>query len=197
MHITNTAGTKRATLKIIAMDKPSAPVGPIKFNEITAESVTISWSPPEQDGGSAITHYIVDKLDANLGWIEVSSFVVRLSQKITRLVTGQEYIFRVRAVNKFGVSGALESEPVLADHPFTVPSAPGVPEAVGVSKDAISIKWSEPESDGGSPIIGFVNIFSSSHYELRYIYKSPHFVFFSLFFALYLFYSLKTSEQAR
>lgn len=154
LNVTNAAGTKNATLKIVTLDKPSPPVGPVKFNEINAESITISWSPPDQDGGSSITHYIVDKLDANLGWIEVSSFVVRLSQKITRLTTGQEYIFRVRAVNKFGVSDALESEPVIADHPFRVPSEPGVPTAVSVSKDSIVIKWLEPDTDGGSPIIG-------------------------------------------
>lgn len=157
LRVKNIAGSQNATITVVVMDKPSAPAGPVKISDITAESVMVSWSPPEEDGGTPITHYTLDKLDINIGWTEVSSFVVRTSQKVTRLNTGQEYIFRVRAVNKFGVSDPLESEPVLVCHPFNVPSAPGQPEAILVTKDSVSLKWGEPATDGGSAILGYVH----------------------------------------
>lgn len=44
------------------------------------------------------------------------------------MLKGNEYIFRVMAENKYGLGVPLESRPVLAKDPFTVPSAPGQPE---------------------------------------------------------------------
>ena len=153
--VKNSAGSKQVTMKILVMEKPSPPSGPLQVRDVMAESVTLEWSPPTEDGGTPVTHYTLEKLDSSLGWVEISSFVVRTSQKVTRLVTGQEYVFRVRAANKFGLSEPLDSEPVTAQHPFNPPGPPGVPVPVNVSNDAIVIAWQEPTNDGGSPIIGY------------------------------------------
>ena len=42
-------------------DVPEAPSGPIEFTDISAKGVTLSWSPTKDDGGSPITHYIIEK----------------------------------------------------------------------------------------------------------------------------------------
>lgn len=36
----------------------------------------------------------------------------------TKIIKGNEYIFRVRAVNKYGIGDALESHPVVAKNAF-------------------------------------------------------------------------------
>lgn len=36
------------------------------------------------------------------------------------------------------------------------PSAPGVPHAVDTSPDSITLSWTKPRNDGGSPITGYL-----------------------------------------
>uniref|UniRef100_H2YLF2 Titin n=1 Tax=Ciona savignyi TaxID=51511 RepID=H2YLF2_CIOSA len=151
--VKNAVGTKTATLRVVVMEKP-APPGPMEIKDVSAESITVAWGQPGEDGGTPVTHYTLEKLDCNIGWTEVSGFVVRTSQKITRLTTGQEYIFRVRAANKFGLSEPLDSAPVMARHPFNKPGTPSAPQVVSVTNDSVVITWQEPTNDG-SAILGY------------------------------------------
>lgn len=79
---------------------------------------------------------------------------MRTAQKITQLKEGTAYKFRIRAVNKFGVSDALESDIVEPKHPFVVPDAPGKPQVDDITKDSAKLSWKAPRKDGGSPITG-------------------------------------------
>ena len=88
-------------------------------------------------------------------WQMVSSKGLRTKLKVPRLLNGKTYMFRVRAENKFGVSDALESEPAVAQHSFDVPSKQSPPTVTDIIESACTVTWAEPESDGGSPIIGY------------------------------------------
>lgn len=92
-------------------DKPGPPTGPIKIDEVDATSVTISWEPPELDGGAPLSGYVVEQRDAHRpGWLPVSESVTRPTFKFTRLTEGNEYVFRVAATNRFGIGSYLQSE---------------------------------------------------------------------------------------
>lgn len=81
-------------------------------------SVTISWEPPEKDGGANISGYVVEQRDAHRpGWTTISESVTRPCFKFTRLTEGTEYVFRVAAMNRFGVGGFLQSEVVECKSP--------------------------------------------------------------------------------
>jgi titin len=64
-------------------------------------------------------------------WSTYSASVVTPYCNVTRLVEGNEYIFRVRAENKMGTGPAIESKPVTVKTQF---NKPGPPEAPEVSK---------------------------------------------------------------
>ena len=52
------------------MVEPSKPKGPMKINDIYAEGCTAEWGAPEDDGGTPITHYILEKAEgASVNWI--------------------------------------------------------------------------------------------------------------------------------
>ena len=49
-------------------DKPSAPRD-LRVVDQSESSVSLSWTPPRDDGGSKITGYVVEKRDAlRMGW---------------------------------------------------------------------------------------------------------------------------------
>nr|8BNQ_A Chain A, Titin [Homo sapiens]8BNQ_B Chain B, Titin [Homo sapiens] len=140
-----------------AMDRPGPPEGPVVISGVTAEKCTLAWKPPLQDGGSDIINYIVERRETSrLVWTVVDANVQTLSCKVTKLLEGNEYTFRIMAVNKYGVGEPLESEPVVAKNPFVVPDAPKAPEVTTVTKDSMIVVWERPASDGGSEILGYV-----------------------------------------
>lgn len=101
-------------------DKPGAPIN-FTFDEIRNTSVVANWEPPEDDGGSEILNYILEKKDNKndeIGWITVTSTLKGTSFPVTKLIEGKEYIFRVTAENKFGCGPPCISEPLLAKNQF-------------------------------------------------------------------------------
>uniref|UniRef100_A0A8C9SSG4 Titin-like n=1 Tax=Scleropages formosus TaxID=113540 RepID=A0A8C9SSG4_SCLFO len=151
--LSNIGGTKTIPITVKVLDRPGSPEGPLQVTEVTADACCLSWGEPLQDGGAAVDHYIVEKRDTSkLSWTVVKPKVKALSCKVTNLLVGNEYIFRTMAVNKYGISEPLESEPVTAKHPFKPPSPPSMPEATCITGDSMVIKWEQPEYNGGSDI---------------------------------------------
>uniref|UniRef100_A0A6I8Q4T2 Titin n=1 Tax=Xenopus tropicalis TaxID=8364 RepID=A0A6I8Q4T2_XENTR len=154
--LANSAGEATEQLSIVVLDKPEPPTGPVKIDEVTADSVTISWQPPKYDGGSSINNYIVEKRDTSTtNWQIVSATVARTTIKATRLKTGCEYQFRIAAENRYGKSGYLTSESVIAQYPYKLPGPPGTPFVTAVTRDSMVVQWNEPVNDGGSKILGY------------------------------------------
>uniref|UniRef100_A0A663DYJ2 Titin n=1 Tax=Aquila chrysaetos chrysaetos TaxID=223781 RepID=A0A663DYJ2_AQUCH len=153
----NVAGEKKVPVNVKVLDRPGPPEGPVEITGVTAEKCMLSWKPPLQDGGSDISHYVVEKRETSrLVWTVIDSNVQTLNCKVTKLLEGNEYVFRIMAVNKYGVGEPLESEPVLAKNPFVVPLAPKAPEVTAITKDSMIVVWERPASDGGSEILGYV-----------------------------------------
>ena len=98
---------------------PGAPDTP-KVSNIQATSMTVSWSPPESDGGSKITGYTLEvKQDFSSRWNKIATSVIETSYNVTLLTTGSEYQFRVAAENRAGLGKfSKPSETVVAKPPY-------------------------------------------------------------------------------
>lgn len=99
---TNSSGTDTATVKVIVLDKPTAPRGPLDVTDVTKDGCHLSWKAPEDNGGQDISHYVVEKQDQATGLWEPVADVNGTQADVTKLTPGHEYKFRVKAVNRQG-----------------------------------------------------------------------------------------------
>lgn len=87
---------------------------------MTEEKCTVSWKIPLEDGGDIVSHYIVERRETSrLNWVVMETECKTLSCVSSRLIRNNEYIFRVRGVNKFGPGVPLESDPVIARNAYS------------------------------------------------------------------------------
>uniref|UniRef100_A0A7N6BNA7 Titin n=1 Tax=Anabas testudineus TaxID=64144 RepID=A0A7N6BNA7_ANATE len=157
LKLVNVGGVKMIPVIVKVLDRPGPPDGPLEVKGVTAEKCYLHWNHPSHDGGAGISHYIIEKRETSrLSWTVVEPKIQAISYKVTKLLPGNEYIFRVTAVNKYGVGEPLESEPVIARNPFTTPSAPSTPEASAITRDSIVLTWERPENNGGAEIEGYI-----------------------------------------
>jgi len=89
----------------------------------------LNWSDPEDDGGSEITGFIIERKDAKMHTWRQPIETERSKCDITGLLEGQEYMFRVIAKNKFGCGPPVEIGPILAVDPL------------GKRESFVFIKW--------------------------------------------------------
>uniref|UniRef100_A0A672QCF0 Titin n=1 Tax=Sinocyclocheilus grahami TaxID=75366 RepID=A0A672QCF0_SINGR len=151
--LSNCGGTKTIPITVKVLDRPGPPTGPLRVTGIMSDKCRLSWSEPLQNGGANISHYILEKRETSrLSWTVVDSNIPSVNYKVTKLLPDDEYIFRVMAVNKYGIGVPLESEAIIARNPYKPPSVPSTPEASEITKDSITLSWNAPESDGGAEI---------------------------------------------
>ena len=151
----NSAGLGAASTT--AQATPSANSGPSVVRNIVATpslmGATVSWTLPIDNGGGAITGYIVDYSTDGTNYLGTKRLTSGYrSTSFTGLTGGVAHTIRVRATNAFGTS-ADASTTVTPVAP-TVPSAPLRP-FVNVGYNTASIYWSTPANNGGSAITGY------------------------------------------
>ena len=75
--------------------------------------------------------------------------------KANKLNPGREYIFRIKAENRFGISEPLVSLPVKAEFHFKTPQAPPALVITHCAGEQMTINWQPPIKNGGSNITGY------------------------------------------
>lgn len=115
----NTYGKAEATVKVIVLDKPGEPEGPLEYPSTTHNSVSLKWKPPLEDGGQEIIGYRVEYCELGEShWQKVPELVSGTRTTVKGLDDGKQYLFRVRAENISGIGDPLVGRPVAAKDPF-------------------------------------------------------------------------------
>jgi predicted RNA-binding protein with TRAM domain len=94
---------KSINVGFIASALTSRPGKPVKVSATDAPEITIRWTAPESDGGSAIQKYFVYVDGVQDGESSDLEYTTSL-----RLTVGQRHKFRVSAVNGVGESTLSE-----------------------------------------------------------------------------------------
>lgn len=156
LQLRNSSGFDTATVNVKVLDRPNPPEN-LHADEFGGDALTLFWNPPKDNGGADITNYVVEKREPKGTWSKVSSYITTPFVRVRNLTVGSMYEFRVMAENQYGTSDPVTTmDPIKARHPFDPPGAPGTPRGVETTEDSITITWTKPRHDGGSPILGYV-----------------------------------------
>ncbi len=147
---TNAAGTSAASIASDAVTPVNVPSAPTSVSGVAGNGqVTLSFTAPADDGGSAITGYTA--ISSPGGVFGVSNGA-STSIVVNGLTNGINYTFTVTATNGAGVSAP--SSPTNAVTPRTVSSAPRSVVAT-VGNGSVALSFTAPATTGGSAVTGY------------------------------------------
>ena len=136
------------SLEVVPVGVPNAPFG-VTASGGASRAANVSWTPPTNDGGSAVIRYTVMSSPDDISVLVASSAT---STVFDGLENGREYNFTVTAVNALG-----SSEKSVASRPIEVvgtPSSPASVKSVAGDSSAV-ISWNEPSDTGGRAISAY------------------------------------------
>ncbi|XP_037346120.2 immunoglobulin-like and fibronectin type III domain-containing protein 1 [Pungitius pungitius] len=157
IQLKNPFGAVEATSRLIVLDRPGPPEGPVETVETTSSLIEIQWNPPKDEGGSAVTNYIVERQQAGQAlWTKLGDVSADKTSFRDRNVThGKKYGYRIYAENPEGLSDTLETADSIMAGIMILSGPPGAPTVVSATKTCINLSWTPPEDDRGVPIIGY------------------------------------------
>lgn len=110
-HVFNCVKLDRLSdvLCVLSPDKPG-PIQHLRVSDVRSDSAYLSWKDPEDNGGTRITNFVVEKKDtASTQWVPVCSTSKKRSMMLKHLMEGTSYMFRVAAENQYGRSEFVET----------------------------------------------------------------------------------------
>ena len=140
-------------------DVPTPPQN-VSVSDIFSTSCVLQWNEPEDDGGTPLTHYIIERMDVNQKdkWTEIGEVIAdTTTYKSEDLQENKRYKFRIRALNKIGKSDPAQlADTVLAKDPWDLPGPPLDIEILDWDRCFVDLTWKPPLSDGGAEITNYV-----------------------------------------
>uniref|UniRef100_A0A2R9CS76 Myomesin 2 n=1 Tax=Pan paniscus TaxID=9597 RepID=A0A2R9CS76_PANPA len=134
---------------------PSAP-GRVLASRNTKTSVVVQWDRPKHE--EDLLGYYVDCCVAGTNlWEPCNHKPIGYNRFVVHgLTTGEQYIFRVKAVNAVGMSeNSQESDVIKVQAALTVPSHPYGITLLNCDGHSMTLGWKVPKFSGGSPILGY------------------------------------------
>uniref|UniRef100_A0A8C7KTT8 Myomesin 1 n=1 Tax=Oncorhynchus kisutch TaxID=8019 RepID=A0A8C7KTT8_ONCKI len=164
------------------------PVAPLDVccHDANKDYVVVTWKQPAVEGSSSILGYFIDRCEVgHHHWAQCNDTPVKYARfPVTGLIEGRSYTFRVRAINRAGVSRpSRASDPVIAIDPHdrarhragpsapftgmikfteedaTVGVVPGEPTDLVVTeatKNYVVLAWSPPAQRGHEGVVYLV-----------------------------------------
>ncbi len=135
--------------RLIVAQRITVPTTPIGLTAARGDShVQLDWTAPADNGGSAVTSYVIYRGNAADNMSMVARVHLLNSYLDTGLTNGVKYFYAVKAANLEGAS----IRPALANAtPATVPDRPlNLVTAPGDGQ--VKLSWDVPSFNGGAPI---------------------------------------------
>uniref|UniRef100_A0A672ZU33 Myomesin-2-like n=1 Tax=Sphaeramia orbicularis TaxID=375764 RepID=A0A672ZU33_9TELE len=131
---------------------PSAP-GQIVATRNTKSSVFVQWDSPKHQK-NLMGYYIDGRIVGSKDWFPCNHKPFKHNRFVVHgLIPGESYVFRVQAVNVFGLSEeSQESSPIAVEPALSTPSAPFGITMLSSDGSSITLAWQSPKHCGGSKV---------------------------------------------
>uniref|UniRef100_A0A8K9WZ53 Myomesin 1a (skelemin) n=1 Tax=Oncorhynchus mykiss TaxID=8022 RepID=A0A8K9WZ53_ONCMY len=160
---------------------PVAPLD-VRCHDANKDYVVVTWKQPAVEGSSSILGYFIDRCEVgHHHWAQCNDTPVKYARfPVTGLIEGRSYTFRVRAINRAGVSRpSRASDPVTAIDPHdrarhrdltldwrcliwvwkemgVVPGEPTDLVVTEATKNYVVLAWSPPAQRGHEGVVYLV-----------------------------------------
>uniref|UniRef100_A0A673JQS7 Myomesin-3-like n=1 Tax=Sinocyclocheilus rhinocerous TaxID=307959 RepID=A0A673JQS7_9TELE len=123
--------------------------------ELSDTYAVLSWTEPDPRGREPLTYFVERSLTGKESWHLASMDMTVLSTRFAAFDQrkGKSYTYRVRSVNKYGISEpSLPSEPISVGQPL-VPAPPHGVLSIRDTNSSVLLQWKEPKITEG--IVGY------------------------------------------
>ncbi|XP_070700851.1 myomesin 1a (skelemin) isoform X2 [Pempheris klunzingeri] len=137
------------------LDLPSAPGSPVATRN-TNTSVVVAWGA-SKDVKHLVGYYVECSVVGTDVWMPCNNKPVKQTRFVCHgLTTGENCVFRVKAVNAAGYSqSSSNSDAVIVQAAISVPSKPTGVTLVEAVRDYMVLAWGEPAENGGGDVRGY------------------------------------------
>ncbi|XP_061130173.1 M-protein, striated muscle-like isoform X2 [Syngnathus typhle] len=155
-RVTALDAAESAKLEGSAEGLASAPGQPVATRN-TKSSVFVQWDAPKHGQQGLMGYYIDARAVGSKDWFACNHKPFKLNRFVVHgLTPGETYVFRVQAVNVFGLSEeSQESGPIAVEPALATPSAPYGISLLNCDGSSMTVSWSSPKSCGGSKISAY------------------------------------------
>uniref|UniRef100_A0A8C3KCJ1 Myomesin 2 n=1 Tax=Calidris pygmaea TaxID=425635 RepID=A0A8C3KCJ1_9CHAR len=136
--------------------QPQDTIGKVLIVRNTKTSVVVQWDKPKHEE-DLYGYYIDYSVVGSNRWEPSNHKPIKYNRFVVHgLETGEQYVFRVKAVNAVGFSeNSQESEAITVQAALTCPSYPHGITLLNCDGHSMTLGWKAPRFSGGSPILGY------------------------------------------
>src|SRR5437867_6143423 len=149
-------GSPSDTASATTLAVTASPLNGLSATTASSSQINLSWAPPADNGGSAITGYKIERsTDGGSTWstLVANTGSTATSYSDTVLTHTTTYTYRASSINSVGTSSP--SSTTSATTLAVAPSPPTGLAATTVSSSQINLSWTAPADNGGSAMTGY------------------------------------------
>ncbi|XP_042295146.1 myomesin-3 [Sceloporus undulatus] len=148
----------------------------VHASEVREDYVVLSWDEPSPRGKEPLSYFVERSIEGSDSWqrVDMDTPVNSTTLAVFDLAKGKLYRFRVRSVNKYGVSEpSLPSEPISTGEKIAPLPPPSQVLAFRDTNTSVVVQWSKPKEGEEEPLGYYIYCWEVGEEEWQTVNNKP------------------------